>query len=411
MLDLALASVVAELDRLKVCWLVPGFPETTDDPNYSFLGREARELGSVDGVDLRVIVDAPWSGAQPEGFEVRAVPRPEGPINKALVIWSAFAANPTSSTRFLRNPRQSYATLWRVGAIIRSCRSWEPDVVHSHFAVPSGTCGVSIANALGAARVVSLRGVDLVVDKELEYGFRREEAYDRAFRRSLALVDFCCIATTHMRTLAIGAGAAKSSLVLLPNSVDVSSRQPDGVVPVRRPAGAKKLLLSVGHLRARKGFDRGIRAISHLPVDHHYVIIGEGIERGPLEALAAELGVADRTHLLGEASPSDVAAWMREADCYWFLSRLEAFGNVVLEAFAADATIVAAPLGVAPMLANKDRNVFLLAAPDDAASVAETTAEALRRIPDLGRAGHLECYSAEARLRTLMSVYRGTYQG
>lgn len=396
---------MSEEKRLRVCWLVPGFAESEDDPRYSFLRREAHELVEfAEDVELTVVVEAPWKGDQVSGFSVECFTRPTTPFSKGGSVFSALRADPRQLLNFVRAPRRSYPTLWRIASLVTLLRELRPDVVHSHFAVPGGTCGVSIARCLSAAIVVSLRGVDVAVVHALDYGFRLDPGYDSAIRRSLPKVDLCLTATRQMRAAAVSAGALESRAVVLPNSISPSGRSDSQ--RVQRPAGAVRVSLSVGDLTERKGFDRGIRALAHLPLDHHYVVVGEGAERGPLTRLAGVLGVADRTHLLGELSPSEVRAWMADADCYWFLSRFEGFGNVLLEAFAAGAAIVATTEGAAPELSCSDGSIEMLLEPDDPQELARLTELVSTEVRVESRAEELMRFSPSLRSESLLELYR-----
>lgn len=399
------SSLASDGERLRICWLVPAFPESIDDPNYSFLGREARELTELDRVDLLVVVvDGDWSGAQPEGFEVRALRRPNSLAAKVRRLLVAFRAEPKRVALFAKNPRALYPTLWRIGALVHLIGSWQPDVVHSHFAVPNGTCGLPVARALGAASVVSLRGVDLAKDESLGYGFRLDETYEREFRQSLANVDLCLMATGHMRELALDAGARDSRTAVLPNSFNASAV--DESAQITAPPEASKVILSVGHLIERKGFDRGVRALAVLPEEYHYVVIGVGPELEGLQDLAAGLGVGERVHFVGQVRPAEVVPWMQAADCYWFLSRFEAFGNVTLEAFAAGCSIVATATGVAPELALADATVALLNDADDPVELANLTRALAHRDSQRSRDKLLARFSPNLRSGKLVGGYR-----
>lgn len=396
-------------ERLRACWLVPAFPESADDPNYTFLWREARELTELALVDLLVVVvDGEWNGEQPDGFEVRPLPRPRSAVAKARSLWSSFRSDPNRTLSFIKNPEATYPTLWRIGSSIQMLREWRPDVVHSHFAVPNGTCGLPVAKALGAASVVSLRGVDLAVDEDLEYGFRRDQAYDRELRSSVAQVELCLTATGAMRAMAIDAGARESTAAVLPNSFNPAAV--DTEIAVTRPDGAVKVILSVGHLIERKGFDRGVRALAQLPSDHHYVVIGSGPELDRLVDLAAKLGVNDRTHFIGQVPPGEVVPWMRAADCYWFLSRFEAFGNVLLEAFASGSPIVATSRGVAPELAGYGGSCSILIDPDDTEELARLTKLRIMHGPLEPKSEVLERFSSATRSFELANLYRRVCQ-
>jgi phosphatidylinositol alpha-1,6-mannosyltransferase len=102
------------------------------------------------------------------------------------------------------------------------------------------------------------------------------------------------------------------------------------------------LLLSVGRLQRRKGFDMVIRSLPLLMqkgMDVHYALIGIGDDHDYLFDLAAELGVTNRVHLLGHASPDDLPRWYNAGDLFVMPNReingdTEGFGMVFIEAAA-----------------------------------------------------------------------------
>lgn len=394
-------------ERLRVCWLVPGFPADPDDPTYPFLGREAAELCDTGQVDLTVVTEELRQPATWERFEVLQLERPQGFVQKLRTVLSAIRSEPTRIGSMIGRARSAYPRLWRVGSVNHLLSKGDFDVVHSHFAFPSGTCGVAIARRAGAGSVVSLRGVDLLVDESIGYGFRREEDFDTSLRRSLPSTDRCLTATSRMRQLAIEAGAPDTQTSILPNSFQ--PHRPPAPSPVR-PIGANRLVISVGHLIERKGFDRGIRALVHLPGDYHYVIVGEGAYRSSLENLAQELGVADRVHLLGTLSPDNTWALMCDSDCYWFLSRLEAFGNVVLEAIGGAKSIVATRQGVASNLLAEIRPGSLLEDADDPHELAWRTNAQIAEPPRF-EPSVLDRFSPELRSAQLLSIYQAVTKG
>ncbi len=113
-----------------------------------------------------------------------------------------------------------------------------------------------------------------------------------------------------------------------------------GAAPADLPAppGATRLL-AMGRLHRNKGFDIALRALALLP-GAHLSIAGEGPERDALEALARDLGVADRVALLGWRS--DIGALLAASDIFVCSSRHEPLGNIVLESWSAARPVVAA---------------------------------------------------------------------
>jgi glycosyltransferase involved in cell wall biosynthesis len=106
-------------------------------------------------------------------------------------------------------------------------------------------------------------------------------------------------------------------------------------------------LLAVGRVEPRKGFDAAVRALAHLPAETTLRIAGvdDGSHQAELEALAREVGAAERVSIGG--SPR---AGLRElyagADALLFPSRWEEpFGIVPLEAMTQATPVVATRRG------------------------------------------------------------------
>jgi glycosyltransferase involved in cell wall biosynthesis len=109
-------------------------------------------------------------------------------------------------------------------------------------------------------------------------------------------------------------------------------------------AGHGPLLLSVGHLIERKGHHLVIEALAALLPQHpeaRLVIVGEGVERARLEALAQQLGVADRVTLTGSLPQTELPHWYSAADVLVLASSREGWANVLLEAMACGTPVVA----------------------------------------------------------------------
>jgi glycosyltransferase involved in cell wall biosynthesis len=103
--------------------------------------------------------------------------------------------------------------------------------------------------------------------------------------------------------------------------------------------GNHALLLALGRLHSAKGHDVLIRAVKNIS-SVSVVIAGEGPLRAELQALAVQLGVADRVHLIGWRT--DTADLFAAADISVFPSRVEPFGNVVVESWAQRIPLIAA---------------------------------------------------------------------
>jgi phosphatidylinositol alpha-1,6-mannosyltransferase len=105
--------------------------------------------------------------------------------------------------------------------------------------------------------------------------------------------------------------------------------------------GGGPVLLSVGRLVPRKGFDLVLHSVAWLRRRYpnvRYVILGNGPERMRLEQLAGELGIASNVRMLGHADEITKWAAFEACDLFVMPNRLlggtdwEGFGIVFLEA-------------------------------------------------------------------------------
>ena len=169
------------------------------------------------------------------------------------------------------------------------------------------------------------------------------------------------------------------------------------------PDGAP-LLLCVSRLARQKGVDVAIHALSEIP-DAVLLVLGEGPERPSLEALALELGVADRVLMPGRVG--DIATLYLRADVVVHPARWEGFGLAMLEGMLAGKPVVATNAASAPELV-VDGVTGYLVPPDDASALAAALRRALAEGKALGPAALDRArseFSVERMVRGTLAVY------
>ncbi|WP_127783597.1 glycosyltransferase [Rhodococcus sp. X156] len=230
-----------------------------------------------------------------------------------------------------------------------------PDVVHAHFWM-SGVAALAAARAVGVPVVQTFHALGSV--KRRHQGLADTSPRSRVrTEAALAQQVDCVVATCADEVTELAAlGAPLERVRVVPCGVDVQHFCPAGP-PWRgdpaglRPAGVPRLVC-VGRLVERKGVDTAVRALAQLPGVELLVAGGppaaqlpEHAEAQRLSALAAQLGVAERVHLLGEVSPTDVPALLRSADVVVTTPWYEPFGIVPLEAMACGRPLVGSAVG------------------------------------------------------------------
>jgi glycosyltransferase involved in cell wall biosynthesis len=91
------------------------------------------------------------------------------------------------------------------------------------------------------------------------------------------------------------------------------------------------VLLSICRLMVWKGVDGLIRVLARMPETHHLYVAGDGDELERWTALAAQLGLAERVHFLGNVPHDQLMGWIRAADLFLLNSSYEGLSHTLIE--------------------------------------------------------------------------------
>jgi glycosyltransferase involved in cell wall biosynthesis len=215
---------------------------------------------------------------------------------------------------------------------MRAIRAFGPDILHLQKAWPWACLhGQLTGIAARGVRVVAVDQLPMPVAlprlSRLARGLvaRRLDAHVAVGERAARMIE---------TLIGLPAGSATS----VPNGVPQTSGDP--APEFSRPAGP--VIGSLGRLTDQKGYDLLVRALPELPVAT-LVLVGDGPEREPLQALASELGVADRLQVTGwRAHPR---GYLSSFDVFALPSRWEGMPLSILEAMHAGLPVVAGDVG------------------------------------------------------------------
>ncbi len=242
----------------------------------------------------------------------------------------------------------------RLVALTRALLGFRPQIVQASHAF-ANLYAAGAARMLDAVSVGALRG-------SLRRCLESNGLWGRQIiRRPTALVANSRRAAAEV----VASGMRDPSLVfVLENAIEV----PAAVASVR-PAGSPLRAMLVGSLTRVKRADVFLEALAQArrggaPLSGQ--IVGDGPERGALEALARERGLLpDGVRFLGERS--DVADLLAQADLLVLTSDDEGLPNAVLEGMAAGLPVLATPAGDTPELVQDGRTGWLVPFGDAAA--------------------------------------------
>jgi phosphatidylinositol alpha-1,6-mannosyltransferase len=219
-------------------------------------------------------------------------------------------------------------------------------------------------------------------------------------------------------------GVRPERIVMTYPTVDVERYRPGlPFTDLREGIGLRddqRLVLSVGRLQRRKGFDQVVRALPGLVargIDVHYAVVGIGDDRKYLLGLAREHGVSERLHLLGHVDPADLPRWYNACDLFAMPNRdiagdTEGFGLVFMEANACGKPVIAGRAGGTGSAVEDGLNGLRIdgesmAAVEDAIARLLGHPDVARRLGDAGRHRTASRFTSDQRADLIRRLIEG----
>ena len=272
------------------------------------------------------------------------------------------------------SPARDVAAVVQLYRLFRRAR---PQIVHTH---------TSKAGFVGrlAARLAGVPAVIHQPHGHIFYGYwsRRRTAMFVALERVAARWTDTLVALTPREiaeNLERGIGrAAQYAVVPSPVPIEALRASAPSRAAARAGLGLAPdvyVVAGVGRLVPIKGFDLLVAALPELIArvpGAQVLLIGDGVERGALEAQAAALGVAARLRMSGAGS--DVIGLLPAADVLAAPSRNEGMGRVLVEALALGLPVVGTRVGgIADVIL--DGECGLVVPPEDPGALAGALVE------------------------------------
>jgi colanic acid/amylovoran biosynthesis glycosyltransferase len=272
--------------------------------------------------------------------------------------------------------------------------------VHVHFAGMAARTAYWIEKFFGIPFSVTAHANDIFVANDFEIGL--PEIFGSA-RTIITVSDF---AAHHLRQR-FPETAKRVHRVY--NGIDLNKFE-------RARFDQPPLILSIGRLIAKKGFDVLIDACARLrELDFRCEIIGDGPLRNELSEQIARAKLTDRVSLEREQNQKEIAARLSAATLFVLPCRIEKDGamdnlpTVIMEAMAASLPVISTNVaGVPEMVIDGETGV--LAPPDDAGATAKAMARLLRDnglARELGARGREHCatrFSLEKNVQDLRKL-------
>ncbi len=231
-------------------------------------------------------------------------------------------------------------------------RSWRPDIIHVHFAVPAGVLGwwLSVATQTPYILTAHLGDVPGGVPEKTDKWFR----WIAPFTPPIWNRAKCAIAVSEF-TKNLAQKHYPCSVRVIHNGVSTKEFDP-GEICIQEMMN----LLFVGRIVPQKNPMQVIRTLSEVDdLNWRCVIVGDGPLKREMENETKRLGLSDRVAFTGWVSPEQVHTWFSKSDILFMPSLSEGLPVVGVQALSMGLAFVVGKVGGFIDLVEDGKNGFL----------------------------------------------------
>ncbi len=237
-----------------------------------------------------------------------------------------------------------------IGALRRLAVRERVGMVHCGRCLPEGVMALALKAWSGVPFACYVHGEDVTTARD-----SRELSW--LVRRALLSAEFLVANSRNTERILLDEWAVPAGRVrVLHPGVDTARFVPAPRDPDARRRlgwGDRPVVLTVGRLQKRKGHDhliRALHAVRRAIPDVLYAVVGDGEERGSLQALAAREGLGEHVQFAGEVADEELIRRYQQCDLFALPNRevgrdIEGFGMVLLEAQACGKPVIAGASG------------------------------------------------------------------
>jgi len=284
------------------------------------------------------------------------------------------------------------------------------DLIHVHYAIPHASAAFLAKSILREEGieipvVTTLHGTDITL-------VGRDVTYAPVVSFSINASDGVTAVSESLKKDTYSYFNIKNDIEVIPNFIDLEAFQKFDKSHFKKaiaPSG-EPILVHTSNFRKVKRVEDVVRIFSKVRAEMpaKLLLIGDGPERQPAEALCRELGTCDDVRFLGKQDA--VGELLAVADLYLMPSQTESFGLAALEAMACQVPVISSNAGGIPEINIEGVTGYM----SDVGNVEEMAANAIKlfKNPDL-LAELKENALVQARkfdLQNIMPMYEDFYR-
>ncbi|MBO3699653.1 N-acetyl-alpha-D-glucosaminyl L-malate synthase BshA [Roseivirga sp. E12] len=224
------------------------------------------------------------------------------------------------------------------------------DLLHVHYAIPHASAAVMARQILKSEGidipvVTTLHGTDITL-------VGKDPSYEPVVTFSINQSDGVTAVSEDLKKDTYKHFNILREIEVIPNFIDLTKfkrQRKDHFKTAICPNG-EKLIVHTSNFRKVKRVDDVVRIFHKISetVPARLLLVGDGPERGHIEALCRELGIYDEVRFLGKLEA--VEEVLSVADLFLMPSEKESFGLAALEAMACEVPVISSRAGGIPEL-------------------------------------------------------------
>ncbi|WIG46472.1 glycosyltransferase family 4 protein [Bacillus halotolerans] len=342
---------------MKILWITSVYPSSLKPGEGVFHETQVQELLKL-GLDITVICPRPFHPAPVRMLKKayrKKDARPEYEIRKGIPVYRPFYPAVPGQLKWSQPHR-------RIGAaVLKTIKQHDlnPDLIHAHFAMPSGGAAAVVSKTIGIPYILTLHGSDVNV-----YPHYSKGAF-KAFKTAVGSASAVLAVSEKLQEETKKLSGFDSTV--LPIGIQLSRFQENDQTKeeIRKNLGLpldQRLAVYVGRLVKEKGIFELSEAIEMMEEAPRAVFVGDG----PAKSLLMQKG-----HIVtGQVPNHRVREYLLAADMFVLPSYSEGMPTVVIEALALRVPVICTDVGGVASLFGKHRH--LLIEPKSAQALANT---------------------------------------
>ncbi|WP_066066899.1 teichuronic acid biosynthesis protein TuaC [Neobacillus soli] len=240
-------------------------------------------------------------------------------------------------------------------SVLKTMADYElaPDLIHAHFAMPSGGAARIVAQQKQLPWILTLHGSDVNIYPNYSASAKK------AFQQSVKEANHVLAVSESLKRKA-NELTGRDSLVL-PLGIDLSHFHPpeETKMQIRRRLQLpenKKLIVFVGRLTKAKGVFELAQSLERLSDDIAVVFVGDGPAK---EKLSQHSDFNRRLFLTGQVENEKVKEYLLASDLFALPSYTEGMPTVVIEALALKLPVISTAVGGVPELFGNHNHLLI----------------------------------------------------